>query len=238
MDCKDDKQDHVTMVDMLNFEQSASWLLTTTMRPLLLPNTLLLFFCLSRAIPIIKYMPRLVFALVLSAKSTKNSILRRKTIMVVILLNTLLMIFSPWFVKSLLDSLIMLSKLPNLLTTLSLTLSILKLSEMHWRRLVFGLQQRRKSPCLSRQISRNSSILLIIMKIGLLRTGRGYCGLIKLRLLRFGQMRRCMCGNNNENHCQTILLYPQSSMEEVAILWYGAVWAGINLGSSQRCKKR
>jgi hypothetical protein len=72
-----------------------------------------------------------VLALVLSAKLTKNLIPTRKTIMVVVLPNFLLMINSPLFVKSHLESLIMLFKLPNSLTTLSPTLFILKLLEMH-----------------------------------------------------------------------------------------------------------
>jgi hypothetical protein len=54
----------------------------------------------------------------ISAKLRKNLIPTRKTIMVVILPNFLLMINSLLFIKSLLESLIMLFKLPNSLTTL------------------------------------------------------------------------------------------------------------------------
>ena len=43
------------------------------------------------------------------------------------------------------------------------------------------------------------------------------------RELNFAHYHENWTVEDNENHCQTILVYPQSSMEEVAIIWYGAV---------------
>ena len=80
---------------------------------------------------ITKYIPKLVSALVPLAILAKKSIIPRRTIQVAVYLNFQLEISSPSCVKSPLESLIMLFKLPNSSKKLSIILSILRLFKMH-----------------------------------------------------------------------------------------------------------
>ena len=73
--------------------------------------------------------------------------LTRKTILVVVLLNYLLVTKLPLFVKSALGGSILLFKPPNSSILPSPILSPLKLSDVYWRMVVFILQQRRKFQC-------------------------------------------------------------------------------------------
>ena len=116
---------------MLNLVLTFSWPLTITWDLLLLPNTLLYCLCSCRDILIIKYIQKLVSALVPLARLEKKLILPRKTTQVAVHLNFQLEISSSSFVKSPLESLIMLFKLPNSSKKLSIILSILRLFEMH-----------------------------------------------------------------------------------------------------------
>ena len=146
---------------------------------------------------------------------------RRKTILEVVLPSCLLMITTPFFAKLLLESSIMLFKPQNLSIPLSLIFFYLKLSEKYWRRLVFTQQQRRKFLCWRLDIGNKCSSLQNIMKIGLWRAGRGFYEVMKLKLIRLGQIERHMCEKREVNPHLIRPLHLQSNMEEGITLWYG-----------------
>ena len=151
--------------NMLNLLQSLSFLFTITMDPFLLPNTLWLFFSLTKDILSIKFRLELVRGRVLWGGLIMRWRGRRKTILEVVLPSCLLMITTPFFAKSLLKSLIMLFKPQNPSIPLSLISFHLKLSEKHWRRLVFTQQQRSKFLCWRLAIGNKCSSLQISWKL-------------------------------------------------------------------------
>jgi hypothetical protein len=88
---------------------------------------------------------------------------------------------NPLFVKSPLESLIMLFRPPNLSTISSPLLSHHKQSEMHLKAMTFALLSSRNVPYSKRHIKRIVLNLHGIMKTGQLRIGKGSYGQMKQR---------------------------------------------------------
>ena len=137
-----------------------------------------------------------------------------------------------FFAKSLLESLTMLFKLPTSSTASSPTLSQHKQSGMSSRRMDLPLLSRRSALFSRGVIEKIASNLPSTMKTGLWRIGRGSCGQMRPRSTGLGQMEGSIPGKKEAHPFQTAPPPQLSSMEEEIISWYGAVWAGMGLGSS------
>ena len=142
------------------------------------------------------------------------------------------MINNLFFTKSLLESLIMLFKLPISLMASFPTLSQSKQSGMSSRRMDFPLLSRRSALFLRGIIKKLISNLLSTMKTGQWRIGRGSYGQMRPRSTGLGQMEGSIPGKKGVSLFQTASPPQLSSMEEEIISWYGVAWAGMGLESS------
>ena len=150
-------------------------------------------------------------------ESRRKLIWTRKIARGVILPSFHLMTSNPFFNKSLLGSLTMLSKLPSLSTTSSPILSHPKQSGMYSRRTTFTPLSRRNALSSRSIIDRIVSNLPSTMKIGQWKIGRGSCGQIRPRLTGLGQMEGSIPGNQGVRPFQTAPPLLLSSMEEETI---------------------
>src|ERR1700730_19327047 len=124
----------------------------------------------------------------------------------------------------------MLFRLPISSTPSFSTLSQLKQLGMSSRRMGFPLSSR--SALFSRSIIEQIvSNLPNTMKTGQWKIGRGSYGQMRPRSTELNQMEGSIPGKKGAHPFQIALLPQLSSMEEEIILWYGAVWAGMGLGS-------
>ena len=131
------------------------------------------------------------------------------------------------FVKSPVEDLIMLWRLPISSSTSSLILSHPKPSGMHSNKMTFVLLSRGNTLFSRRPTDWSVSNLPDTMKTGQWRIGRGSCGQMRPKSTGLDQMEGPILGRREGNHFLTGLPLPQSSMEEGTILWYGVVWGGM-----------
>ena len=133
----------------------------------LLPNAILLFLFSMKGILIIKYKLELVWERVLLEGLARKWRRTKKTILEAAHPSSLHATNRVLCAKSLLESLIMLFKLPNPSIPSFMILSHLRLLEECWERLVFTQQRRRKFLCSRWCIDNKGSSLPEIMRIGL-----------------------------------------------------------------------
>jgi hypothetical protein len=179
----------------------------------------------------VKSSPELVEGSLPLVESRKKWTRTRKTIREAALSSFHLVINNPLFTKSLLQSLIMLFKLPFSLPASFPTLYQLKWSGMSSRRMGFPLLSRRSALFSRGIIERIVSNLPSIMKTGLWKVGRWSYGQMRPRSTGLNQMAGSIPRKKGAHPFQIALLPQLSSMEEEIISWYGAVWAGMGLGS-------
>ena len=116
---------------MLNLVQSLSFLFTITMRPISAAQHSLAVSLFNKGYSQLKLRLELVWGRVLWGELIIKWRGRRRTILEVVLPSCILMITTPFFAKSLLESSIMLFKPQNSSIPLSLIFFHLKLSEKH-----------------------------------------------------------------------------------------------------------
>ena len=139
---------------------------------------------------------------------------------------------NPSSAKSLLESLIMLFKLPISSTASSSALSHPKQSGICSRRTTFALLLRRSALSSRSNINRIASNLPSTMKIGQWRIGRGSYGQMRPKSTGLGQMGGPTLGDKEVKLFQTALPLLLSSMKGGIISWYGGVCDEMGLGSS------
>jgi hypothetical protein len=164
-------------------------------------------------------------------ESRKKWIQTRKTIGEVALPSFHLVINNPFFARLLLQSLIMLFRLPILSIPSFPTLSQLKQSGMSSRRMGLPLLSRRSALFSRSIIEQIVSKLPNTMKTGQWKIGRGSYGQMRPRSTELNQMEGSIPGKKGAHPFQIALLPQLSSMEEEIISWYRAVWAGRGLES-------
>ena len=160
-------------------------------------------------------------------ESRKRWIQTRKIVKVAVLPSFLIGTSSLLSAKSPLESLIMLSRPPNLSTISFPLLSPHKQSGMYSKAMTFALLLSRNIPSSKRHIEKIVLNLLSIMKTGLWRIRKEYFGQMKQRSTGLGLMEGCILGKKRENHFLTELLHQLLSMEGEITSWYGGVWGGM-----------
>ena len=131
------------------------------------------------------------------------------------------------FVKSPVEDLIMLWRLPISSTTSFLMLSHPNQSGMRSNKMTFVLLSRGNTLFSRRATDWSILNLPDTMKTGQWRIGRGSYGQMRPKSTELDQMEGPVLGRRGGNHFLTGPPLPWSSMEEGTILWYGVVWGGM-----------